>query len=217
MADKYVFADEAGNFDFSTKPGATKYFVLTTITTDDCKVGTDLMHMRRELGWRGLHLDQPFHAAQDPQAVRDEVFKVLAGASFRIDSTVLEKRKTQPHLQSQEPFYKIAWYAHFKYVGRAIASQDDRLFVVASSIGTKKRRRAIHLAVDDVVDQFSPCGSYRVAFWPNESDPCLWAADYCTWAVQRAWERGDTLSRDLIKDKIESEYDFFRFSGTTYY
>jgi hypothetical protein len=45
--------------------------------------------------------------------------------------------------------------------------------------------------------------------WPSASDPCLWVADYCTWAIQRKWERGDTRSDDLIKDRIRSEFDIW--------
>jgi hypothetical protein len=71
--------------------------------------------------------------------------------------------------------------------------------------------------VDDVVRQVSPCASHRVAFWPAESDPCLQVADYCTWAIQRKWERGDTRSYDLIEDKIESEFDAWEIGANHYY
>jgi hypothetical protein len=74
MADRYVFSDEAGNFDFSRQPGASRYFILGTATADDCQVGDRLLQLRRELGCRGQHLDRVFHATEDPQAVRDEVF-----------------------------------------------------------------------------------------------------------------------------------------------
>ena len=58
---------------------------------------------------------------------------------------------------------------------------------------------------------------WEVAFWPSNSDPCLQIADYCTWAIQRKWEKNDSRSYDLIKDKIVSEYDIFRFGSTYYY
>lgn len=66
------------------------------------------------------------------------------------------------------------------------------------------------------VFQVSPVASYRVAFWPAETDPCLQVADYCTWALQRKWERGDERSYELIRAKIRSEYDVWK-TGTTYY
>jgi hypothetical protein len=32
MADRYVFSDEAGNFDFSKQLGASRYFILGTVS-----------------------------------------------------------------------------------------------------------------------------------------------------------------------------------------
>jgi hypothetical protein len=109
MPDRYVFADEAGNFDFSLGQSASRYFVLTTVTMDDTSVGDALLSLRRELAWRGVHLDQVFHATEDAQAVGDEVFRVLDPLRFRIDATIFEKRKALPRLHSEEAFYKLAW------------------------------------------------------------------------------------------------------------
>jgi hypothetical protein len=173
MADRYVFADEAGNFDFSTNAGASKYFILTTVTIDDCRVGDDLLELRRQLAWRGINLDRVFHATTETQAVRDEVYTLLAGADLRIDATILEKRKTQLHLQADTPFYQMAWYLHFKYVAPRIASPGDRLLVTAASLGTKKERAIFHSAVQRVVLQVATV-THQVAFWPYESDPCLY-------------------------------------------
>ena len=215
---KYVFADEAGNFDFSNKNGASEFFVLTTVTADAPTVGDDLLELRRDLAWSGIALESNFHATEDPQAVRDQVFGILAGHDFRVDATILEKRKTRPHLASdQERFYKMAWYLHFKYVAPRITSSiDDELLVLAAQIGTRKRRRAMRLAIEDVVDQSTAC-SWEVAFWPAGSDPCLQVADYCCWAIQRKYERSDTRSYDLISDKIATEFKPFDAGTKNYY
>jgi hypothetical protein len=87
----------------------------------------------------------------------------------------------------------MAWFLRFKHVAPQVAGPADRLFVAASRLGTKKKRGSFHEAVDEVVDQVSRCASHRVAFWPTESDPCLQVADYCTWAIQRRWERGEAI------------------------
>ncbi|CAN5731828.1 hypothetical protein BH18ACT13_BH18ACT13_02050 [soil metagenome] len=217
MADRYVFADEAGNFDFSTGAGATRYFILTTITTDDCSLGQELLDLRRSLAWDGIYLDRVLHATEDDQAVRDRVFALLQQASFRIDATILEKRKAQPHLQSEQGIYKMAWYLHFKYVAPRIITRHDRLLVTAASLGTKKKRSLFHRAIDDVVFQVAPTLSHRVAFWPFASDPCLQVADYCTWAIQRKWEGGDSRSHVLLANKIKSEFDVWERGTTLYY
>lgn len=215
--DVYVFADEAGNFDFSRGRGASRYFTLVTVTLKTCEIGNRLLALRRDLGWRGIHLNSVFHATEDPQSVRDEVFELIGSADFRIDATLLEKSKAQPHLCDDESIYKMAWYLHLKHVAPQVVGHSDRLFVVAAGIGTKRKRGRFYDAVYDVVSQVARCRSYRVAFWPASNEPCLQVADYCTWAIQRKWERGDTRSYDLISDKIATEFDVWSAGQTHYY
>ncbi len=174
------------------------------------------LHSGAISGGGGQHLDRVFHATEDPQAVRDEVFALLVDMDCWVDATILEKRKAQPHLREEASLYKMAWYLHFKHLAWTMRS-SDRLFVAASSLGTKKARGALHTAVDDVVRQLSPCDSHRVAFWPAESDPCLQVVDYCTWAIQRKWERTDSRSHALIAPKIRSEFDAWERGTTIYY
>src|SRR6266571_5046825 len=84
----------------------TSSSIIGTATMQDPDVGVELLALRRELAWQGVVLDS-FHAHNDKQRVRERVFNVLAGANFRIDATILDKPKTQPHLQ-RDPlrFYK---------------------------------------------------------------------------------------------------------------
>ena len=51
MARVHVFADEGGNFDFSRNVGASRYFILTTVTMDTTEVGDALTQLRRGLSW----------------------------------------------------------------------------------------------------------------------------------------------------------------------
>src|SRR6267154_1718997 len=209
MARVYVFADESGNFDFSLKDGASKYFLLGTLALDP-QAGEALLRLRRDLAWAGIGLESTFHASEDEQAVRDAVFRMLQETPFRFDATLLEKRKTKPELQrNPERFYKMAWYLHFKYVCRQLVGPTDELMVIAASLWTKSRRKALRAAISDVVAQSSHCKAWKVAWWPSESDPCLQITDYCAWAVQRKHERGDERSYSLIKNKVHTEFRAF--------
>jgi hypothetical protein len=217
MARVYVFADEAGDFAFERGAGKSRYFIIGTATMPDTSIGTALLDLRRELGWNGLVLEQ-FHAHGDKQRVRDRVFDVIARSNVRIDATVLDKTKTQPHLRADPlRFYKQAWFLHFKYVAPRIANALDELFVVTSSLQIKRKRQAIDWAVRDVVQQVSPTAVFHNAFWSAVSDPCLQVADYGTWAVQRKFERGDSRSYDLIQHCIQSCFEPFAVGTTTYY
>ena len=219
MARIHVFADEAGNFDFSSKSGASRYFILTTVTMEDFRVGDALLALRRQLAWEGHHQHtDDFHATEELQSVRDRVFAELANWDFRVDSTILEKRKAQPHLTADEiRFYKMAWYLHFKHLAQSVTRTGDELLVMGATLGTKKKREGFHAAIHDVVDQVTHRVDFRTVSWAGSSDPCLWVADYCCWAIQRKWERDDTRSYALIQPKIRSEFDAFRIGTKTYY
>ncbi len=218
MARIYLYADESGNFDFSRKPSASKYFILTTVRIDNHAIGNELTALRRELAWSGVDPHREFHATEDLQTVRDRVFQVIAAHDFRIDVTLLDKPKTQSHIRATEDrFYRTAWYYHMRHVTPKIASKNDELLVVAASVGTKKKRAVFYNAIKDVMQQVTSAGMFKVAYWPAAIEPCLQVADYCSWAVQRKWENGDARSYDLIRDKIRSEYDLFRSGQIEYY
>ena len=101
----YIFLDEGGNLDFSAN--GTPFFTVSTITK--CRpfsVDSDLLSLKYDLLEEGLDLER-FHASEDKQLVRDRVFSLIGKhiARFRIDSLIVEKRKTQPQLREQEKFY----------------------------------------------------------------------------------------------------------------
>ena len=214
---RYVYADEAGNFDFSRNPSASKYFVLTTVLIDDHGIESELLDLRRELVWENYNLPGPFHASTDEQLFRNRVFDVLSRYEFRVDATILEKSKARPHIRpTEEALYKFAWFYHMRHIANRVASPVDDLFVIAASIGEKRKLAGFRFGLQEAVQLTSRSRTVRVDMWPYSVEPCLQVADYCCWAIQRKWERGDERSYALIQNKVHSEYDLFR-AGTTHY
>jgi hypothetical protein len=218
---RFVFADEAGDFEFSKKPNASKYFIVCALKADSCELGHDLLKLRRELLWDGVHIPDYFHASEDKQFVRDRVFQVLNSHEFEIYAQVLEKSKAQPKIRgTKHRFYQYAWFYLFKNtMPKIIQSANDQLMVTTASIGVKKGQADFSAAVVDVLQQTQrvDAGSWRTTFCSSASDPCLQAVDYCTWAIQRRWERSDARSYDLIKHKIKYEYETWRHSTQHHY
>jgi Protein of unknown function (DUF3800) len=218
LAHVYLFADEAGDFAFNAR--GSRYFIIGSVTLEDCAIGSKLLDLRRELTMQG-RVQQgfaEFHAAEDRQEIRDLVFNLLGAHDFRVDATILDKAKTLPRLaQDHLRFYKQAWYLHFQYVGPRVVGPKDDLLVVASALQVNRKKAVLGHAVRDVVQQIAAARSYQTAFWPAQADPCLQVADYVTWAIQRKHERGDARSYELIRDKIASELQPFRIGATTYY
>jgi hypothetical protein len=213
-----VFADESGNLDFNRKRGASRYFILTSVTCPGFEVGNALLELRRDLAWEGHGVESELHATTDSLDVRDRVFEILQDHEFRIDATILEKAKAMPRLRRDEDrFYKMAWYLHMKHVAPRIVRRSDEMFVVGASFGVKKRRSIIHSAVRDVIQQVSPTVDFRTASWSAFSEPNLAVADYCCWAIARKWEGGDHGPYGLIQSRVRSEFDVWRIGTTMYY
>ena len=215
-----MFADEAGNFDFSRKPGASRFFILTTVVfpSGHGALASAMRALRLDLEWEGVDLRQGLHATEDKQWVRDRVFDLLRDHDFRVDATILDKPKARPAIRtSEEHFYQNAWFFHLRGVLPELLREDvDGLHVIAASVGTGRRRRALKTAVEGAVQQATDVAA-AIAFWSAATDASLQAADYCAWAIQRKWERGDERSYNLIQNRIGREHDLFRLGRETFY
>lgn len=220
MSRLFVFADEAGCMEFSRKQNVSRYFIATTVSMAACDVGDALTKLRRDLAWAKHELGEYFHCAHDKQAVRDEVYKLICGHDFQIQSTVFEKSKAQPQTRtSRARFYQYAWYYHFKHTAEKTVGDATELMVVTAAFGVKKERTVFNAAVLDVLQQTLPKVKYEANFCPAAADPCLSVVDYCAWAIQRKWESGskDIRSYDLIKDRITHEVDSWSHGTVHHY
>src|SRR5438132_1137733 len=142
MPRLYVFADEAGDFTFSRHPRASRYFIVCTITLTSCDLCDSLMALRREFSWRKYTLGDYFHATEDKQNVRNEVFSLIQqSAGMQIQATIMEKSKAQFQVRrSESRFYKYGWLYHFRYGVSQPMRSFNEILITAASIGTKSKR-----------------------------------------------------------------------------
>ena len=215
----YVFLDEAGDFNFSAT--GTKFFTFTTITkTRPFSWDTPLISLKYDLIEVGLDIEY-FHAAEDRQAVRDQVFTIIGNnlENLRIDSLVIEKRKTGPVLQELEKFYPRMIGYLIRYVLEPRNLKDyEEVIVITDSIPVSRKREAIEKAVKQTLSRMLPNGTrYKILHHASKSCTGLQIADYCNWAIFRKWERGDLRSYELIRSGIRSEFDIFKSGPRHYY
>jgi hypothetical protein len=214
----YVFLDEGGDLNFA--PKGTKYFTLTTVTkARPFPWDGPLALLRHDLIEQGLDIEY-FHAAEDRQAVRDKVFASLTAslADFRIDSLVVEKRKTGPSLQADEQFYPqmIGYLLRYLFQGPSLQAFSE-VVVITDSLPVQRKRKAVEKAIKMTLAHMLPSGTkYQVLHHASKAWLGLQVSDYCNWAIFRKWERGDTRSYDLIRGAIRSEFEIFR-KGEIYY
>jgi hypothetical protein len=214
----YVFLDEAGDSNFSVS--GTKFFTITAVTkARPFFLDDPITSLKYDLIEMGLDIEY-FHASEDRQAVRDRVFAVVSSnlRDFRIDSLIVEKRKTGPALQILERFYpKMIGYL-IRYVLEPRNLRDyTEVIVITDSIPVSRKREAVEKAVKQTLSRMLPGGTkYRILHHASKSCVSLQVADYCSWAIFRKWERGDSRSYELIRAGIRSEFNIFR-SGSRYY
>lgn len=220
MARLFLFADEAGCFTFNRNPNVSKYYIICTVTLPSCATGDRLLALRRELAWDGVEMGDYFHASTDRQVIRDRVYDVIRTGNFNIQATIMEKCKAQPQVrQTEDRFYKYGWHYHFQYSSLKYMRTCDEIHLTIATIGTKKKRILFEDAVLDVISQKKTNKKIITNFWSCASDPCLWVADYCTWAIQKKYETEgrETRPYNLIADKINYEYNLWAHGKIGYY
>lgn len=215
----YIFLDEAGDFAFSAK--GTRYFIVGSITAErPFPVYPDLTELKYALAEHGTDLEY-FHASENAQAVRDQVFAIVQRHldGIRVDATIVEKRKTGPALQVPEKFYPRMLGYHLEFILRQYRLADyNSVIVYTDQIPVQRNREAIKKAVKQTLAKSLPTGvAFQVLHHDSKSNFQLQVADYCTWAIYRKWARQDERSYRLIASAVCSEFDIFRTGTKLYY
>lgn len=214
----YVFLDEGGDLNFS--PSGSKYFTFTTITTKrPFQLYPPLSELRFDWIEKGIDLEY-FHATEDRQVVRDSVFAEIQKqlGNFRIDSIIVEKRKTGPALWNVEKFYPMmmGYLVRFLHDWGGLSGITEVVVMTDTLPGNK--RKAIEKAVKTKLAAMLPASvHYRLLHISSKAAIYLQVADYCNWAIYRKWEAGDRRSYDLISSAVKSEFDIFRTGSTHFY
>ncbi len=221
MADRflYIFLDEAGNLDFS--PTGTRYFLLGALTKErPFNAYKALTELKYDLTEMGTELEY-FHASENAQPVRNRVFEIIRRnlEGVRIDALVVEKRKTEPAFQPEEAFYPRMIGILLKHI---LDHHDLGLFkevlVITDAIPIRRKRGTIAKIIKTTLASQLPLSArYRLIHHESKSNLDLQIADYCTWALYRKWNRGDTRSYQHIQPAVTSEVDIWRPGTTCYY
>ncbi|OGM01795.1 hypothetical protein A2115_03600 [Candidatus Woesebacteria bacterium GWA1_41_8] len=227
----FLFIDESGNFDFSSK--GTKYFVLSCLSTFmPVKERGRLIKLRYELLANGVDQEY-FHATEDAQAIRDRVFELINSLSddIEIHSVVAQKNKANPSLYKEEyfkkgkrierivgaEFYQRVCQTLLQYVFRRSNFQKaTRIVVVLGSIFTRDRQSLILKTLKKYLKE-NFAMPFEIYFHSSQADLNCQYADYFGWAIAIRWERSELRSYILIKSKVKSEYEIFKRGETLYY
>jgi hypothetical protein len=215
-----MFLDESGDLNFSRS--GSKYYVITALSlTRPFPPLIPLMELKHDLWESDVELEY-FHAAEDSQIVRDQVFNILTASlgSFRVDAVVVEKPKTHPTLQKDHGrFYQKMFEILLKYVLQGQSKAFDKMIICSDVIPVHQKRRSIEKGIKQNLSLWAKQdgNSYAIQYCASKSELNLQVVDYLCWAISRKHERNDLRSYNLIRNCIRSEFDVFQLGTTLFY
>ena len=215
----YLFVDESGNFDFSEK--GTRFFTLTCITTERpfeiYQYLDDYKYNLIETGFPREH----FHCSQDNKHIRSKIFCIIQNyiEQLRIDSIVVEKRKTHPSLQEPSKFYSRMLGYLLGYVLKGYkGTQFSKIIIVTDNMPITKKRNETKKAIKIILQKMLPINSrYEIVHHTAKSHYGLQVADYCSWGVFIKWEKDEHKYYQRIKPALMSELNIFQTGTVRYY
>jgi len=211
----FAFFDESGEYTYHPKSG--KYLVYAGIVT---AIPTLFTHELAALKYRLLEdgeCIECFHACEDKQVVRDELFKIItASIDFEIHSIIVRKNRVNPSLR-KFGVYSVAYRTMLKYlVG---TGKVQRIHIIVDTPPDKTQRTALKNTLRAKADEIMKARgiTYSIDHHKSPSHALLQVADYCAWAIQKKWQSNDRRSYDLIRNRIRNEFDIYARGDTDYY
>jgi hypothetical protein len=207
----YLFFDESGNLDFSDN--GSRWFCFGALTLrDPGPLTAAFTRLRYAFLEQGLELEC-FHAAEDRQEVRNQVFAALASVGgFDLDVLVVEKQLTPAVLRDPFEFYAHLGYVLMESVLERFRGTDEPIVIITDTLPVQRERKALAKAFRTAIRESLKGRQFSIVHHSSAAHAGLQAVDYCTWAVQRKL-RGDPRPYELIRCWIKAEWEAFRKIG----
>ncbi len=211
----FVFIDESGNFDFSTK--GTRHFVMAGVAAlAPLDSAAEMQTLRYKLLSEGV--DVPgFHAAEDRQFVRDRVFKTFESIeNVKVHAIYGDKHRAAPQLQSDSKLHGLFGRALIKYFLRVFDSADyKRVVVIFDQALTKSKQGDFHGVIKPELKALGK--PFHIYFQKMLTDMNGQIADYVAWSKFVHIERYELRPWDNLGISLKpSDFNIFR-SGTILY
>ena len=212
----YVFIDESGNFDFSSR-GTDFLIEAAVMTREPVKLSARICELRYQLMSEGYD-DLEFHASENKQAVRDRVYEVLRSSSdlFRGHVLYLDKHRAAPAKQNKIAMVELFAKAFVNWL-EAVVRKDviSKVVMMFDSVLTNKEQAAFNKTFKPRLKKAGL--EFAISFAPVRSEPNGQVADYIAWAFSRKLERGDLRPMQQLEGVVIGEFDLFRKGHTRYY
>lgn len=198
----FLFIDESGNFDF-TKNG-TKYFVLTSLKTyNPSSQRIKLLKLKYKLLQNGFN-QEFFHATEDRQFVRNEVFNLIQNIyDVSVDGVVVDKTKVAKKFKFEYKFYESVCLKLLKKVFlKSDENEIGNIIIILGAIFTREKQELILKTLKKYLKMKFNL-PFEIYFHKSQSDLNSQIADYFGWAIYIKSERNEVRPYNIIKARVK--------------
>lgn len=230
---QYFFVDEAGDPTFYNKygklivgsEGCSKTLLIGLIRTSGPDSLRKAIFKLREEIKQDKYLENipsiektliSFHAKDDSPEVREKFYKLISGLDFKAEFVVARKIESvfkSRHKGKENVFYDDIFAKLFE---RKLHKTKQNIIYYAVR-GNKNRQSKITEALQTAILSFENKWKIKVESevitYPQtpSGEPCLQIIDYMSWAVQRAFEKGEDRYLRFVEEKISFLVDIYDF------
>jgi hypothetical protein len=210
--------------------GCSRYFMLGVAhIAEPVGLGKSLHELRAKLLADPFFVNVPsfdpqrkktalfFHAKNDLPEVRERVFRLLEGFEIRVHAVIRDKRSLLEEvkkLSQTETSYRYNENDIYddctSLLFQDLLYRGDSNTIIFARRGKDKRIAALGDALDHARLRYENAGG-EVAIGPTTADAAypdesagLQAIDYCLWALQRKYERGEERFYKFLESKFEA-------------
>lgn len=158
-----------------------------------------------------------FHAKDDHPDVRLKTFELIRKFDFRFSAVIKDMSAVKDYVdqrQNVDPSYRYRPNELYDFTARMLfrkrLHKSDVQEIIFSKRGTSDRTTALKKQLDKIradLDPDNPRQSISVRIEDSRNSACLQIVDYCLWALQRAYERGECRFLHAIWDKVSLIHD----------
>ncbi|AZL13826.1 hypothetical protein CXR25_14090 [Brevibacterium aurantiacum] len=211
----YIYVDESGDFEFSSK-GSDHFLLAAYLTTTPTHSAMKALDLKYELMQHDM--ERPyFHATEDSKGVRRRVMGMIGGlGAGQFHVIWADKHLASPKIHSQSRFYELFASALTKFLCAALVPQIVSIVLIYDNAIPKKQQKEFLKKIKPAIK--AQGRQVRIHFDSIKHDPNGQIADYAAWAYFRKKESGDMEHWKTIEENFKvGEFDIFRRSNGNRY
>ena len=202
----YVFLDESGDLGFSNK--SSRWFILTMVfTSNHRKIEKCIKKVHHNLKKKYKRVAE-LHAYHSDAITKKRILQLLSVTEdLKILCIVLNKKKVYVDLQNQKTllYNYTANILLDRLSNKKVYNTEDKIQICIDQRETNKFLKENFK--DYLNNNLAKRGNnnFEIKIRPSQTEKCLQAVDFISWAIFRKYERNDYEYYELIKNKVIEE------------